>query len=151
MRTRDMNRWDRIALAESYWEKGRIIQRAWRGVDNRGRNTVCALAAFGRDINDPNDCPADLMPDWLARYVPSLDDGIAEADVPMFAGGIIARAKLWHTLDQEAWERIGTIFARCWDASPRDDYPDYMILVKRLFGLLDEELEKVVATATPEA
>jgi hypothetical protein len=57
--------------------RGRIIQNDWRRDGDDGRELVCALAAFGPDINAASDCPADLMPQWLAEMVPVLDDGIA--------------------------------------------------------------------------
>ncbi|MEG3153035.1 hypothetical protein U1769_24340, partial [Sphingomonas sp. ZT3P38] len=106
---------ERLAYAEKAHSEGRIIQGAWRRNDGGkgkgpGRELVCALAAFGPDINGSGDCPADLMPQWLAQLVPTLDDGIDAKDVPWFSGELIARAKRWHTLDGAAWERIRTGF-----------------------------------------
>jgi hypothetical protein len=99
---------DRIAQAETALNEGRIIQGDWRRKNGGGRELVCALAAFGPDINSASDCPADLMPGWLAELVPVLDDGIAEADVPWFMGGLLTRAKAWSILDDAAWDRIRT-------------------------------------------
>ena len=100
---------DRIAGARRVLAEGRIIQNAWRRQED-GRELVCALAAFGPDINNSKDCPADLMPDWLAQLVPSIDDGLAVKDVPWFMGELIARAERWHALDAAAWDRIRTGF-----------------------------------------
>jgi hypothetical protein len=103
---------ERIAGAELALKEGRIIQNAWRQQDDGGkgkgpgRELVCALAAFGPDINGSADCPADLMPRWLAELIPTLDDGIAFADVPWFMGELLQRAKRWSKLDDAAWERI---------------------------------------------
>jgi hypothetical protein len=99
---------DRLGLAETALREGRIIQSDWRRKDDSGRELVCALAAFGPDINSASACPADLMPPWMAEMVPVLDDGIAEADVPWFMGELLKRAKAWAVLDEAAWERIRT-------------------------------------------
>jgi hypothetical protein len=99
---------DRLEQAETAWREGRIIQHDWRRGGEGGRELVCALAAFGPDINSAEDCPADLMPRWLAELVPTLDDGIGTADVPWFMGELLTRAKAWSVLDDAAWERVRT-------------------------------------------
>ncbi|UNK79763.1 hypothetical protein MNQ96_01320 [Sphingopyxis granuli] len=126
----------RIDMAARAHAEGRIIQGAWRKGGDRdggGRELVCALAAFGPDINDASNCPADLMPRWLAHLVPRLDDGIRHKDVPWFSGELIARARRWHELDTDAWDRIRTGFmvfavedavrtAEAVQPSPKPDY-----------------------------
>jgi hypothetical protein len=102
---------DRIAQAETALSEGRIIQNDWRRSAEDGRELVCALAAFGPDINSSSDCPADLMPQWLAELVPVLDDGLAAADVPWFMGELVRGAKCWRILDEAAWDRIRTGFS----------------------------------------
>ena len=101
---------ERIELAAKAHTEGRIIQGAWRRGGDSGRELVCALAAFGPDINSANDCPADLMPEWLAHLVPTLDDGVAAKDVPWFSGELIARAHRWSALDADAWGRVQRAF-----------------------------------------
>lgn len=104
---------DRIALAREALSEGRIIQGEWhRSPPGDGKELVCALAAFGEpgEINSPRDCPAELMPEWLAGLVPTLDDGIAETDVPWFVGELVRCAERWHVLDAAAWERVRTGF-----------------------------------------
>ena len=107
MNITQISRDDRIALARQYHADNSIIQGAWQG-DEDGRNLVCALAAFGApgEINGASDCPADLMPEWLAQLVPAIDDGIAADQVPWFSGALIDRAARWHVLDDAAWKRI---------------------------------------------
>ncbi len=130
---------DRIALAEQAHVEGRIIQNKWRKPSgDTGRELVCALAAFGPDINSSEDCPADLMPDWLAHLVPTLDDGLAAADVPWFMGELVSHAKRWSVLDTAAWARIKTGFligtvqqAFASAASVHTEpYPSYFIQVR---------------------
>uniref|UniRef100_UPI002620A265 hypothetical protein n=1 Tax=Novosphingobium sp. TaxID=1874826 RepID=UPI002620A265 len=101
---------DRINLARKYHADGAIIQGKWRMNAASGRELVCALAAFGPDINASGDCPADLMPLWLAALVPAIDDGIAPHRVAWFSGELIERAARWHVLDAAAWSRINTGF-----------------------------------------
>lgn len=96
---------DRIEAAAHALAEGRIIQHAWRRRTD-GREFVCPLAAFGPDINSPKDCPAELMPPWMAELVPVLDDGVAAGDVHWFVGEVISRARRWHVLDGAAWERV---------------------------------------------
>ena len=105
-----LSREQRIDMAEIALKEGRISQGFWRKNGNDGREMVCALAAFGPDINGSYDCPADLMPEWLAKLVPGIDDGIKLADVPWFAGCLIERARKWEKLDADAWKRIHTGF-----------------------------------------
>ncbi|GAW42451.1 hypothetical protein SH203_02867 [Brevundimonas sp. SH203] len=88
---------------------GRIIQGAWRR-KSAGKDMVCALAAFGTDINSPADCPADYMPRWLAELIPGLDDGIAADRVVDFTIGLAERSARWKVLDAAAWDRVRTGF-----------------------------------------
>jgi hypothetical protein len=52
---------------------------------------VRARRVRARHQRSASDCPAELMPPWLAELVPVLDDGIAEADVPWFMGELLTR------------------------------------------------------------
>ncbi|WP_286749767.1 hypothetical protein, partial [Sphingopyxis sp. SCN 67-31] len=102
---------DRIDLAEKAVAEGRIIQHSWSREDAKGRHLVCALAAFGDgDITSAGDCPADLMPKWLAATVPTIDDGLAVDQIHWFTGELVKRARQWHILDDTAWDRIRTGF-----------------------------------------
>lgn len=96
-----------IALAD----EGRIIQGAWR-TQSDGKEYVCALAAFGSNIQSASDCPAEYMPRWLSELVPALDDGIANSEVRWFARGLGERALVWSNLDDGAWERVRIGFVK---------------------------------------
>ena len=100
----------RIEEAAEHVARGEIIQGEWREVGEDGRELVCALAAFGSDINAPEDCPANLMPQWMAGLVPELDDGIAAADVLWFAGELVQRARRWVTFTATQWNRARVSF-----------------------------------------
>ena len=99
----------RLAMAQTALAEERIIQHNWRRNDD-GHEFVCALAAFGPDINSSSDCPAELMPSWLAHLVPSIDDGIAGSEVSWFMGALLDRARRWWVLDEAAWDRVRTGF-----------------------------------------
>jgi hypothetical protein len=89
--------------------EGRAIQNKWREIRD-GKEFVCALAAFGPDINSPKDCPAEYMPKWLVRLIPSLDDGLASDRVVPFFIGLGQRAKMWSVLDHSAWDQVRVSF-----------------------------------------
>jgi hypothetical protein len=86
-------------------DEGRIINKAWRG-GSRGKEMVCALAAFGPNINSARDCPAEYMPSWLAELIPALDDGLPDDQIGAFARGLGERAKRWHVIDADGWDRV---------------------------------------------
>lgn len=89
---------------------GRAIQGAWRKQKPNGEELVCALAAFGDNINSPSDCPSKYMPRWLAELIPTLDDGIAKDKVPDFFIGLGRRAKQWHVMSDDQWETVRVKF-----------------------------------------
>ncbi len=86
-------------------DEGRIIHKAWRK-KSRGKEMVCALAAFGPNINSTADCPAEYMPSWLAELIPVLDDGLPNDQIEAFARGLGERAKRWHVIDADGWDRV---------------------------------------------
>lgn len=106
MTLQTMTRQHRIELARSYLAAGAISQGHWRRQDEQGRELVCVLAAFGKDINGAEDCPAALMPRWLARLVPATVDGLPAHQLQRFASGLIDRAGRWSGLDGKAWDRV---------------------------------------------
>src|SRR5678810_579442 len=59
--------------------EGNLLRNTW----TQGQERACLLAALSPEVattEDPIDCPAAVMPAWLANLTPSLDDnGSAEA------------------------------------------------------------------------
>lgn len=53
----------------SFYNDGRLIQADWHAEDD-GRQLACALGVIGDEVDSPADCPASIMPRWLARMVP---------------------------------------------------------------------------------
>lgn len=88
-----------------YLAEGRVIRGQWRGKDEQGRDTACLLASIGPNINRPKDCPAEIMPVWLAYLsVPLNDRGSIEA-WPAMIQRYGTAARRWHVLDIAAWRR----------------------------------------------
>ena len=150
---------------QDFLDSGRLIRKAWTGTDAQGRETACLLAALSPEVaatHNEADCPADIMPQWLAYLTPWFDDaGSVEAWPTMkqrFAGLVkrwsVLTATDWRQLDytcrriavEEAAQHyngekfpmvraaIGTVIALCCRAE-NSDYPS------------DEEWEAARATA----
>ena len=73
--TRDMA-CDRI---ETFASEGRLIKSKWHSVEKDGRQLACLLGAIDDGIKDTIDCPASVMPPWLANLLPTIFDGVTEA------------------------------------------------------------------------
>jgi hypothetical protein len=56
-----------------------LIQAGWHKEED-GRQLACALGVLGDDVNKPRDCPASVMPRWLAQMVPWFFDRMAFDD-----------------------------------------------------------------------
>ncbi len=65
---------DRITL---FATERRLRQRVWHGTANDGRELACLLGAINPAVNKPRDCPASVMPAWMAKLVMTLFDGVA--------------------------------------------------------------------------
>lgn len=63
---------DRIAL---FAREGRLIQKKFHA-ERAGRELACLLGAIGKDIGAPEDCPAWVMPAWMAYLILTLFDGV---------------------------------------------------------------------------
>jgi hypothetical protein len=55
------------------FETGTLTQGEFH-IERDGRQLACALGVIGPDINDAGDCPAQIMPRWLAQMVPAFFD-----------------------------------------------------------------------------
>jgi hypothetical protein len=102
-------RTERIERLQLYVREGRIIRNAWTGEDAQGRETACLLAALSPEAGEEeraSACPAHVMPEWLARLTPMLDDKTPEAYWPEFVRCYAYAAARWHVLDDAAWRRV---------------------------------------------
>jgi len=88
-----------IDRLETYQREGRLIRNAWTGTDAQGRETACLLAALVPECGPREGaeaCPASVLPPWLARLTPWIDDaGTAEA-WPGFVARYVAVLRSWN-------------------------------------------------------
>ena len=101
-----VNREERFARFQQFFDEGRIIRGAWHKKDAEGREIACLLGAFGEDIHSSSDCPADVMPNWLAKITPNIDDMTSNLAWTEIIRRYASVAQKWHTLDASAWERV---------------------------------------------
>ena len=66
-------------------DTGTLTQGAFH-IESDGRQLACALGVVGPEVNGPKDCPATIMPRWLAQMVPAFFDGQRKGDA--FAWGL---------------------------------------------------------------
>ncbi len=66
------------------FETDALTQGAWH-TERDGRQLACALGVIGDEVNGPGDCPAQIMPRWLAQMVPAFFD--RQSAVDAFAWG----------------------------------------------------------------
>jgi hypothetical protein len=96
-------RFDRL---DTFIEEGRIIRTKW----GDGKERACLLLAIAPEVRSDGRvelCPATLIPQWLARLTPSIDDkGSIDAWFGMIKqfAAVIRRGAL--TLDEEGWHRV---------------------------------------------
>ena len=105
------------------FDNGLLTQGAFH-TERDGRQLACALGVIGDGVNGAGQCPAQIMPRWLAQMVPGFFDRQKEADA--FLWGIYFTEQLarlngkipfivihdWHAntvcvLGIEAAERLG--------------------------------------------
>ena len=66
-------------------DDGTLVRNVWTGTDAQGRATACLLAALVPACGytrSATACPADVMPAWLARLTPWIDDAGTAAAWP---------------------------------------------------------------------
>ncbi|MCA3010279.1 MAG: hypothetical protein INH34_18045 [Phycisphaerales bacterium] len=93
----------------AHLHEGRLVQRTWHDEDG-GRELACVLGAISPDIVSDTDCPASVMPRWMAPLTVYLFDGQAKADAMTWAGRFGAQMAQWHRLDDAAWFRAWASF-----------------------------------------
>ena len=75
-----------LARYRSALDDGRLIQSRWHSIDDDGRDLACALGVIGAQVGSPKDCPAQIMPRWLAKMVPWFFDNQSKDEA--FAWGL---------------------------------------------------------------
>ena len=64
-------------------EAGTLTRGQWSGWDCTGRATACLYAALVPGATSTKNCPASLMPQWIAHLTPWIDDS---GSMPRWAG-----------------------------------------------------------------
>ncbi|MNU45831.1 hypothetical protein D3C71_346810 [compost metagenome] len=59
---------------KAFLDDDRLIQNGWHQ-EQDGRQLACALGVLGQGVSSSKDCPAQVMPRWLAQMVPWMFDG----------------------------------------------------------------------------
>jgi hypothetical protein len=95
---------ERVDRLEQFQREGKLIRKDW----GDGKERACLLVAMVPEVGTGqfDACPAGVMPEWLARITPWIDDaGSAEA----WPGVIIryaAVARRWSALSARDWELL---------------------------------------------
>jgi hypothetical protein len=105
-----MNIEDRVERLNTFINEDRIVRGYWTGVDGRGRETACLLAALSPEVvehdGNASACPASVMPAWFAFITPWIDDNASEAAWPSAIRRYAVCAARWSVLDDAAWRRV---------------------------------------------
>jgi hypothetical protein len=105
-----MNIEDRVERLNTFINEDRIVRGYWTGVDGRGRETACLLAALSPEVvehdGNASACPASVMPAWFAFITPWIDDNASEAAWPSAIRRYAVCAARWSALDDAAWRRV---------------------------------------------
>jgi len=92
----------------------RLTQGQWHGRrggdDGVGVEIACLLGSIHPSIDSPSDCPARLMPEWLARLTVRLFDGVPEERIFHYGEAYAQRLHRWSVFDAAAWERVRRTF-----------------------------------------
>ena len=100
--TKNMNAYDRL---DKFISEGRIVRRVW----GDGKERACLLSALAPECAEATDsyaCPAELMPAWLARMVPEMDDEGSEAAWEGFVKDFAAAIRKTAGWEVGEWQQL---------------------------------------------
>ena len=63
-----------LARYQDFLARDALVQSSWH-IEKDGRQLACALGVLGDNLNGVRDCPAQVMPRWLAQHVVWFFDG----------------------------------------------------------------------------
>jgi len=98
----------RLDRLDTMIAQDRILRGKWTDTDAAGRELACLLAALAPEAaesRNPRNCPAEVMPEWLACLTPLLDDYVSEDYWLPMLQRYAKLARRWHVLDDAAWRR----------------------------------------------
>jgi hypothetical protein len=79
-------------LYKAAFDSDALTQGAWH-TEQDGRFLACALGTLGPNVNSPKDCPATIMPRWLAQMVPWFFDTQSVEDAKAWGLAFYAQLK----------------------------------------------------------
>ena len=68
-----------LARYQDFLARDALVQKSWH-TEKDGRQLACALGVLGDNLKGVRDCPAQVMPRWLAQHVVWFFDGQAIDD-----------------------------------------------------------------------
>ena len=125
-----------------------LIQVYW-SYEDHGKRLGCVLHQMGGmdvDIREPDDCPASVIPKWLAFWLPSAFDAVRRDDVYAVADDFASTLELTIDWTPERWERMrvhflcGLIDMAVASASPASKEVPYWAAVVDACNLVKEVL-----------
>ena len=99
----------RIARLDEFLREDRLIRYGWTGRDADGRETACLLAALAPETGEaqsPSACPASIMPEWLASFVPWINDRGTGTAWPAMVRRFADLAGRWSVITPVQWDRL---------------------------------------------
>ena len=99
---------DRIRNLNTLIAEQRLIRNNWEYTDDDGRQYACLLAALSPEAakgKSASECPASVMPGWLAYLTPVIDDEGSFEEWPNVVRRYANLAQRWHALTEEQWNR----------------------------------------------
>lgn len=110
------------ARIRAFATEGRLLQGTWHKMN--GVERACLLGAIHGDINSEDDCPASLMPQWMARLTVRLFDGIREERAQEYGLRYAEAMKAWATFTPEQWKAaLANILVYCVDSAVESARP----------------------------
>lgn len=94
---------DRVGNLNLHIANGTLIRHDW----GDGHERACLLAAMSPEVaesTNPDSCPAEVMPPWLAQLTVDFDDNGSDAAWPGMVRRYANLASRWHVLSPEGWD-----------------------------------------------
>jgi hypothetical protein len=93
----------------AHLHEGRLVQGTWHQKQD-GLELACLIGAISPEISSDTQCPASVMPSWLAVLTVPVFDGQAKDVALAWAGRFGAQMAQWHRLDDASWFRVWESF-----------------------------------------
>jgi hypothetical protein len=133
---------ERLDRLDRMIAEGRVIRHKWTDKDAAGRELACLLVAISPEVGprgDTRNCPSSVMPLWLAKITPILDDRGSVGAWPGMVRRYASLARRWHVLDEEGWLRAqyGACAAITREAMAHAKRPDVIDVCREVADLCD--------------